>query len=488
VIARGGSVLFRGGDTFTGNLRLNIDGNGDAANPVTIGSYGVGKATLTSGAHGTIGVIDIEQQSGVIVQDLIIRGGTLATMPIAGIRIGNNSPTVRSNITLQRLDIGGITYFESTMPGPQQQGSHGFEIFIQGYPGNGFNGINIFDSKLHGLDGVLSHDDVGIGGYGNGANICNVHVRNVEVFNIGGGPPGLNPGLAFPPMGDGIEANGWCNSLIEFSTAHDLGANYRNPGAGPVGFLTANTVNVTISRNEAYNIAPSDFALEQVDFAGYDVDIFSAGTIIDSNYSHDNYNSGFMLFSNGDCSWNNNTITNNISQNDQRAGMTGFGAISIYLPGNCNPTVTVKNNTSYNTRAYNGDLYQGAGNKSAPLISMTAAPGLVQGEISKNIGVSSIDIYGQVLAFNARTYQSTPLTPAVDISNNAWFARSGYLGWWWANSQYFDLPSWQAASGKGANTRTDDPQFSAPGTGPAGYVQTTYPGWGATPAPSYGVQ
>lgn len=48
VLAHGSSVLFNGGDTFAGNLLPNIDGNGDPNNPVIIGSYGTGQATLVN--------------------------------------------------------------------------------------------------------------------------------------------------------------------------------------------------------------------------------------------------------------------------------------------------------------------------------------------------------------------------------------------------------------------------------------------------------
>jgi hypothetical protein len=484
LLSRGGSVLFRGGDTFTGNLVPNIDGNGDPANPLTIGSYGTGNATLVGGATGETGVINIDGMSGVVVQNLNIRGPSdLTKMPRAGIRIANSTSTVRSNIVIQNVDVGGICYFQATAPAGGQ-GTDGFEIEIAGYPGAGLDTISILNSKLHGLNGPGSCDDTGIGGFGNGININNVHVKNVEVYNLGGGPPGLAPGLAYPPMGDGIEADGWSNSLVEFNTAHDLGANYRNAGGGPAGFLSASTINVTFSRNEAHHIAPSDFSLVQVDFVGFDCDNASQGCVIDSNYSHDNYNSGFMLFSNGDCRWNNNTITNNISQNDQRGGLPGFGGIAITMNGSCNPTISVQNNTTFNNLVYSGQLYQNS-NQGASGISVSL-PGIFAGTISKNIAVSSADIYGYVSVLNARTNTAT-FTPSADISNNAWFPRTGGLTIWWANTQYFTVADWQAASGKGANTQTNDPQFSAPGTGPAGYTHTLYPGWGATPQASYGI-
>jgi hypothetical protein len=483
LLARGGSVLFNGGDTFVGNLVPNIDGNGLQSSPLTIGSYWTGKATLVASAGGETGVINIEQMSGVVIQDLIIRGGDLAHMPRAGIRIGNNSATRRGGITIQRCDIGNITYFEATAPAGGQ-GTQGFHILLAGFPGTGgIENITILDSKLHGVNGPTSHDDVGIGGFGNGSNIFNVHIKNCEVYNIGGGPRGLNLGLAYPPMGDGIALDGVSGSLVEFCTTHDLGANYRNPSGGPAGFLTANCVVVKFSRCLAYNIAPSDFSLTQVDFVGFDLENDSNGCTIDSCYAHDCYNSGFMLFSNGDAGWNNNTITNCISENNCRGGLPGFGEICVNLPGASNPTMTVTNNTTFNNRVYNGQLYHND-NQGAVGLAITGG-GVFQGVIKQNIHVTNVDIYGLSTPLNARTNTGT-FTPSVAIANNTWFCQAGGMTLWWANQQYFALAAWQGVSGKGAGTQLGNPNFSAVGMGPAGYVQTTFPGWGATPQASYG--
>jgi hypothetical protein len=486
VLARGGEVLFNGGDTFTGNLRPNIDGAGDQHNPVIIGSYGTGRATLVASFGGETGVINIEQMSGVVIQDLIIRGDDLAHMPRGGIRIGNNSAIRRGGITIQRCDIGNICYFEATQLNPSQQGISGFHIYMAGYPGTGgLENIKVLDCKLHGINGPASHDDVGIGGFGNGINIFNFYAKNVELFDIGGGPRGLNPGVAFPPMGDGIALDGVNGGLVEFCTARYLGANYRNPSGGPAGFLTANCIGVRFSRCEAHHIAPSDFSFIQVDFIGFDHDNNSSACFTDSCYSHDNYNSGFMLFSNGASGWNNNSITNCISQNDCQGGLPGFGAICINLSGQSNPTITVQNNTTYNDKVYTGLPYRND-NQGAAGISITGG-GVFGGTIKRNISVSSADVYGQVTTLNARTNTAT-FTPSVHISNNDWFPRTGFLSIWWANRQYWDIPSWSAASGKGANTSLGNPHLSAPGTGPSGYVQTAFPGWGATPQASYGIQ
>lgn len=284
-------------------------------------------------------------------------------------------------------------------------------------------------------------------------------------------------------MGDGIALDGVSGGLVEFCTTHDLGANYRNPSGGPAGFLTANCVVVKFSRCLAYNIVPSDFSLTQVDFVGFDLDNDSNGCTIDSCYAHDCYNSGFMLFSNGDEGWNNNTITNCISENNCRGGLPGFGEICVNLPGASNPTMTVTNNTTFNNRVYNGQLYHND-NQGAVGLAITGG-GVFQGVIKQNIHVTNVDIYGLSTPLNARTNTGT-FTPSVAIANNTWFCQTGGMTLWWANQQYFALAAWQGVSGKGAGTQLGNPNFSAVGMGPAGYVQTTFPGWGATPQASYG--
>jgi hypothetical protein len=487
-LARGGSVLFNGGDTFVGNLRPNIDGNGDPANPLTIGSYGTGKATIVAGNttitfnSGASAVINVDGMSGWIIQDLNLRGGDLAHMPMAGVRVANTGAASRSNGTIRRCDISGIHYFEATAPMlPNNQGNNGFGIFMQGNPSAGFSGLEILDCQIHDCD-------VGTGGFGSGVgnpvNFANVHIKNCTAYDIKGGPAGIAPGLAYPPMGNGFSLDSVNGGLIEFCTAHDCGANYRNQGGGPAGFLLANCTNIRIFRCKAQDIKPSDFALEMVDFLGFDIDNANTGCVIDSCYATGCYNSGFLLFSNDNAHWNNNTITNCISENNCRAGMTGFGEISVSIPAGGTPQVTVQNNTTYNNRVFNGDLYQGAGNKGAPGLTMGGV-GTPSGTISKNIQIVNIDIYGAATLLNSRNFQPT-FNPPVDISNNAWFPQSGSPLVWWASTQYWDFAQWQSVSGKGAGTQFGDPHFTAVGQGPAGYVQSTYPGWGATPQASYG--
>src|SRR5262249_11858583 len=45
----GDRILFQGGDAFEGNLAIRADGAPSAKSPITIGTYGKGKATIRAG-------------------------------------------------------------------------------------------------------------------------------------------------------------------------------------------------------------------------------------------------------------------------------------------------------------------------------------------------------------------------------------------------------------------------------------------------------
>jgi hypothetical protein len=472
--APGSFVLFRGGDNFLGNLTPQITGGGDPNNPVTFGSYSCCmRATITASAptqpqsNPGGAVILISGVSGVTITDLILRGGDLAHMPRAGVEISNLGPTLISGIVIRNSDIAEIAYFDATKPpGPSGQGAHGGHIFIPGSPGSaGISNILIENNDLHGLNGPTSHDDVAISGWG-GQPITNVTVRNNRVFDIGGGPTGLDPGIAYPPMGDGIEANGWRNALIERNVVHDVGGNMINCG-GPAGILTANVIGATIQYNEVYRIQPAYTYYQGCDWIGIDADNGSASVVIQYNYTHDNFASGYLLFD-GDTNqeWNNNTVRYNISQNDSTGGLSGFGAISISTPRS--PNVYVYNNTTFNNQIYTGRLYGTWGQAGYGL--GIGGTGSFSGLIANNAFMVSASITGGCSGVNARQNAGwTPPTATIE-NNHFQCLNSTYWEHFWDATMYNDFPSLQAASGKFQATTEGNPLIPAGGIGPNGYV------------------
>ena len=68
----GDRLLFEAGGAFYGNLRLTAAQSGTPQAPVTVGSFGLGRAVISAGA-GT-GIL-VENAGGIILRDLIVAGG-----------------------------------------------------------------------------------------------------------------------------------------------------------------------------------------------------------------------------------------------------------------------------------------------------------------------------------------------------------------------------------------------------------------------------
>jgi Right handed beta helix region len=471
--APGEKLLFVG--SFAGNLTMTpktVPSLGDPAKPIIIGSMDpANRATITAKVGGETGIVQISGVSGVTVTDLILRGpatATAGTMPRGGVMVQNPSSRQIRGLIIRNSDIGGIARYEASRnrSDPNIQGDFGANIFIAGSPGTGgISDVLIENNDVHGLNGVTSYDDTGIAGFG-GQPITNITVRGNRVYDIGGGPPGLPPGRAYPPMGDGIQANGWSNVLIEHNVVHDVGANMKNCG-GPAGILTINVDGALIQFNEVYNVQPAPRYDNGCDWIGIDLDNNTINSVVQYNYTHDNFNSGLYIFDVSGTA-NNLTLRYNISENDSWGGYLGFGAIAISVSGA--PNVYIYGNTTFNNRTYSGPLYQNA-NQGAAAFSI-AGNGNFGGLIANNLFIVGPMNDGACGGFMARVYQPG-WNPPVNIKNNHFHCVGGWRweGFWrndFLSGQ--DFSSIAAASSKFQSTTTGDPMITAGGIGPNGYV------------------
>jgi hypothetical protein len=464
----GDKLLFAG--SFTGNVTMTpttVPGLGDPNKPIVVGSIDpANRATVTSGLTGDTAVVLVDGVSGVTVTDLILRGGDLAHMPRAGVMLQNSGSVPISGFVIRNSDIANIAYFVATKPpGPSGQGNFGGHIFLKGYPGTGgMSNLLIENNDIHGLSGPTSHDDTGVSGWG-GQRMSNLTIRNNRIWDIGGGPTGMNLGIAYPPLGDGIQVVGWNNTLIERNVVHDVGGNMSNCG-GPAGILTYGLSGALVQFNEVYRVQPVSY-VQGCDWIAIDADNGSQNVVIQYNYTHDNFNSGYLLFDGNTDPWNNNTVRYNISQNDSAGGMLNFGCISISSPHAVN--VYVYGNTCFNNLTYHGVLYQSVGQGAASL-SVTGT-GNIGGLIANNLFMTNMSIYGHCHSFNARNY-ATGWAPTVTITNNEFQCLTPGVAFelWWITTMYSDWGSFAAATGKFQNNTTADPMITSGGTGPTGYV------------------
>ena len=84
----GDRILFQGGQKFVGSLNFDITDSGTAKNPVTVCSYGKGRAKINSGSEFGLYA---KNTSGFVVKDLIFTGAG------ADVDCGRHVPPVLHN-------------------------------------------------------------------------------------------------------------------------------------------------------------------------------------------------------------------------------------------------------------------------------------------------------------------------------------------------------------------------------------------------------
>jgi len=163
----------------------------------------------------------------------------------------------------------------------------------------------------------------------------NVYVGYVKAYNH----PGSGQGGQV--TGNGIFVADTDGALIERSVAHDNGSR----GAAPVGIWAAGSNRVTIQYCESYN----NKTMTATDGGGFDFDWDTTNSMMQYNFSHDNYGPGYLLCAERKKS-DGNVVRYNISQNDARTN--GRGAIHLY--GNVT-NAKIHNNVVYITPTGSGD-------------------------------------------------------------------------------------------------------------------------------------
>ena len=139
----GDQILFQGGQTFTGQLYFGSSFNwaGTAANPITIGTYGSGRATLMStSSSGQPAVLTLYDLGGINIENLNVVGpGVSSGSYFHGISFTDRGIVTSgriSGITIGQVDVGdcsgsGITFYS---PNPGMVG---------------YNDISITNATLH---------------------------------------------------------------------------------------------------------------------------------------------------------------------------------------------------------------------------------------------------------------------------------------------------------------------------------------------------
>ena len=433
--APGDSILFQGGQTFTGGIVLTGTSSGTATSPIVISSYGAGMATILEPVNDGIVLYDVQ---GITIRKLIVDGSDTATNTGSGLKLYNDLAQRMSNFNFDSLEIRNFRDI-------------GVNIGTDIGSSPGYSNVRITHNSIHNIG------NTGIFTYGFGDNYTNsdFYIGFTDVYNIFGLRSSPNT------SGNGIIVSGVNGALIESSSAHNNGVNNNSnvTGGGPFGIWAYNSNNVTIQFSEAYNI--SSGASNQ-NGGGFDLDLGTQNSVIQYSYSHNNDGAGFSM-NQGFTSnpYTNNTIRYNISQNDGRNN--SYGAITLFSNGTTITNSRIFNNTVYlnNTGLVNGSVPSGV---------LILSNNLSKVAVNNNI----FYLNGNNLPFvNAQQFADTNM---IHFLNNDYYSQTGNNTYLWSNGtaviSYPTLAAWRAATNQEMNGATAtgtnaNPMLTAPGSGTA---------------------
>lgn len=291
----GDRVLFEGGKTFKGGLVLDASDAGTREKPVTIGSYGEGKAVLEVEETAIL----VKNAGGIVVRDLILRGARKGD----GVRFENDRPgAVKLELVrIENVEASGFLRRGIGIDGVATDKSK------SGFRDVRISGCSVRDNVYYGIQ-VMGPYDVNSAAYAH-ADVSIVDCRAYD-------NPG-DPDFKKNHSGNGIQLGETDGGLIDRCSAWNNGAKCGSTGGGPVGIWAWSANRVTIQNCESYENRTGPAA---VDGGGFDFDGGVSNSVMQHNYSHGNDGAGFMVYSfeGAPHRTENNIVRFNVSEGDGR--------------------------------------------------------------------------------------------------------------------------------------------------------------------------
>lgn len=429
----GDRLRFEGGQTFSGTVAFGADDTGTAANPILVGSYGSGRATISAGSGNGLSIYNT---TGFAISDLLLTGTWNATS-----QSGNTGSGIELYLDLPgaaKLDFIHVDNVE--VAGFKQNG-----IVIGAYPADesksGWTNVQ--------LTGCVAHDNggAGISSFGYFATSAtayahaNIVVRDCTVYtNRGVQNTGNN-------SGSGIVLSDVNGATIERCVAYDNGDLNNNNSGGPVGIWAYDAKAVLIQFNESHSNKSGG---STPDGGGFDLDGGVTNSTVQYNYSHGNQGAGYLVyqFVGARPLLSGNVIRFNISENDGRKG--GFAGISV------GGGSAVKNN-----RFHNNTIYISTPPSGTPAAFKNTGVG-TGNTVRNNILQST----GGVLLIDSK---STGTGNLLFQGNDYWSSGSTFAIKW-GTTTYATLAAWRTATGQEKNGTADtgsalNPLLKNPGNG-----------------------
>ncbi|MFN3324272.1 MAG: right-handed parallel beta-helix repeat-containing protein [Bryobacteraceae bacterium] len=300
----GDRVLLEGGLSFAGSLQLDARHSGSAGKPVVISSYGSG-AAIVDGGNGN--AVSVKGASHIRLANLKLRG--------SGRKSGNTESGLQVTESTG-IEVDQVEVFGFRRSGIAIDGSRDVRITRVHAHNNGFAGIS--------SGGAVSH---------------NIYIGHCLAENNPG-----DPSVRKNHSGNGIVIGKARGALVEYSEARYNGWDMPWTGNGPVGIWTYQSDRVIIQ----YCVAHNNRSTGQ-DGGGFDLDGGVTNSILQYNYSHSNFGSGYLI-----CQYETaglfekNVVRYNISQDD---GLKDHDAgIYVWVGGAEMKSTLVHNNTIFNSK------------------------------------------------------------------------------------------------------------------------------------------
>jgi hypothetical protein len=409
----GDQLFFQGGTTYPGTLYFGPGAGGNSSNPVVVGSYGAGRATLDGGTTNAIFAYDC---GGMVVSNLNFIGAGASSNLNSGIEFYNDGfgpSRILSYLRISQVEAQGFGYDG---------------IIIGGWNGtNGYGDVRILNADLHDNGGA------GLETYGQISRVnTNFYAGYCRAWN-NAGDTNRN--------GDGIVLGQVNNALIERCVAWTNG--WR--GNGGIGIWTWDSTKVTIQYCESHHNRTSG----PQDGGGFDLDGGVTYSTLQYNYSHDNDGAGIGIYEySGALPNSNNVVRFNISENDGRNN--SYGGIELWDGGAGIRDCDIYNNT----------------------IFVSPATGFTPRVVYFLSAVANVRFRNNLFLANgsASLVEGPSGQSGVLFQGNDYWAGSGAFSIKWGGTTYTSLTNWRNSTAleKIGTTNTGfsvDPLLTAPGTG-----------------------
>jgi hypothetical protein len=417
-LSPGDRILLRGGDVFAGGLVLDQSDGGTPSKPVTIASYGIGRATISPGTGTGIRVYNA---GGIVISRLRVLGSSADTSTGSGIYFFNYLPATKlDTLVIERVEVAGFKNGIEIGAWKETSGFKNVAIRNCSAHDNRENGITIWGYDVPSYTGY-AHQNVYIG-------YCRAYGNSGE-----------------SSVGNGIIVSNIDGGIIERSVAHHNGLKNKT-SRGPVGIWAWRANNIVIRHNESYANSSNTGGS---DGNGFNLDGGMTNSVLEYNYSHGNDGGGFVFAQYKDAlPFRSNVIRYNISENDGRKNY--FSGIFVWSADDYGIT---------DSRIYNNTVYTTPSDDTLPggiaVVSKTRNVSIQNNIIVTKGGMTLLSVVpGQV---------------GTLIQGNAYWSSGAPFRIKWDSKYYSSLWSFRSAGLERIGDKSvgidADPQLSDPGRG-----------------------